>query len=142
LNKTTPRASADSPELLLLVEDNEEAREALRRALEWHGYEVITAENASDAERRFGRTPRPVDLLVADVILPDRTGVELARALAPRHPGLRVLFLSGYSDMEIDLEVHGVGVSSFLEKPVTIRRLGEEVRKLLDARVTVTSTGP
>lgn len=131
----TSRESAHQGATLLLVEDNEEARMALRRALEWHGFRVRVARSAGDAERNVRETPEAIDLLVADVVLPDRSGVELASALARRRPGLRVLFLSGYQRQELDLDAVGIGPSAFLEKPVTIRQLGDAVRRLLDTPV-------
>jgi two-component system, cell cycle sensor histidine kinase and response regulator CckA len=133
------RKAVSNSETLLLVEDNDEARDALRRALEWHGYTVLVARDAGEAEARFRKFAHVIDLMVADVVLPDRSGVVLAARLARSQPGLRVLFLSGYAGRELSLDADGIGPSGFLEKPVTIRQLGEEVRRLLD---TATITTP
>jgi DNA-binding response OmpR family regulator len=119
-------------ETVLLVEDNDEARDALRRILEWHGYRVVAAADASQAEGVFESHRGTVDLLVADVILPGRTGVDLARGLLLRDPTLRVLFLSGYADGETPARELGSHVAGFLQKPVTIRQLAEKVRTILD----------
>lgn len=132
---TEGQGGTDERATLLLVEDNEEACMALRRALEWHGYRVRVARSSAEAERNVRESPDPIDLLVADVVLPDRSGVELATVLARRRPGLRVLFLSGYERGELDLDAGGIGPSAFLEKPVTIRQLGDAVRRLLDTPV-------
>ncbi|TVP59315.1 MAG: response regulator [Gemmatimonadales bacterium] len=118
--------------MILLVEDDDEARMALRRALEWHGHEVLPTRTATEAERVFEERGASIQLLVADVVLPDRSGVDLAGRLAQRRAGLRVLFLSGYDRRELSLDAEGIGPSAFVEKPVTIRRLGDEVRRLLD----------
>lgn len=122
--------------MILLVEDDDEARMALRRALEWHGHEVLPTRDAAEAEARFRDRGSAIDLLVADVVLPDRSGVELAASLVRLRRGLRVLFLSGYDRRELSLEVEGMGPSAFVEKPVTIRRLGDEVRRLLETPVS------
>lgn len=119
-------------ETVLLVEDNQEARAALRRILEWHGYRVLTADDADTAEEVARANGSELALLIADIVLPGRTGVALARALAQDFPGLRVLLMSGYTDREVDRGELGGIVSGFLAKPMTIRQLAFKVRELLD----------
>lgn len=122
---------SETPSKILLVEDNEEARSALRRALEWFGHRVFEAGSAREAEAIWLHQLREFDVLVTDVVLPGQTGVILAESLLKERPDLRVLFLSGYTDREVSLEHVPDARTSFLEKPVTIRDLGVAVDKLL-----------
>jgi PAS domain S-box-containing protein len=85
-------------ETLLLVEDSEAVRRLLRRYLERHGYTVIEAASGIDALRAIKHHEGPLDLLVADVVLPKMDGRALARQLERERPGLRVLYMSGFSD--------------------------------------------
>jgi hypothetical protein len=76
--------------------------------------------------------PSGVDLLLTDVVMPQISGRELAERLADDNPGLRVLFMSGYSDEAVYR--HGVlsPDAAFIEKPFTERTLTRKVREVLD----------
>ena len=76
--------------------------------------------------------PDTIDLLLSDVIMPESEGPLLFDRLKPRHPGLQVLYMSGYADEAI-LQ-HGVMVegASFLQKPFTPGELAQKVRDVLD----------
>ena len=86
----------------------------------------------ADAARVSSELPAGVDLLLTDVVMPQISGRELAERLAELHPGLRVLFMSGYSDEAVYR--HGVlsPDAAFLEKPFTERGLAGKVREVLD----------
>ncbi len=130
-----PRAgSAGGDETVLLVEDDPGVREAAARALRSGGYRVIPAAGAADAILALEAEASPPSMLVTDVIMPDTTGWELANRLRSDHPGLRVLFLSGYAREVIG--PHGVQEDSecFLAKPFTSSSLLSRVRQVLDAR--------
>lgn len=119
-------------ETVLLVDDNPEARMAMRRTLEWHGYTVLEAESAAQAIEVAPKTDLPIQLLVTDVMMPGMTGVSLARTLIKDQPTLRVLFVSGYTDREVPRETVAETETAFLQKPMTIRELAKAVRELLD----------
>jgi PAS domain S-box-containing protein len=80
---------------ILLTEHDDAVREAIRRTLTRHGYRVVTAADADDALAVAHRDP-PLDLLLTAVVMPGRSGTELARALLAVRPELPVLFMSGY----------------------------------------------
>jgi two-component system cell cycle sensor histidine kinase/response regulator CckA len=119
-------------ETIMVVEDDGAVRDLVRIMLEANGYEVLTVADAAEAEELCGR--RTIDLLLTDVVMPDLNGRALAERLSERTPGLRILFMSGYSDEAVHR--HGVlGESAaFLEKPFTERALTRKVREVLDAR--------
>jgi CheY-like chemotaxis protein len=119
-----------------MVEDDALVRRFALAALRRLGYEVIEASTGEEAVRIAAELPRPPHLLFTDVVMPGMNGPETARQVRTRHPGVRVLYASGYTD---DIIVHhGVlapGVA-FLEKPYSTTDLGIKIRAVLDGPVT------
>jgi len=136
----TPAASATGPPLpdtgrgerILLVEDEDGAREALRETLASLGYDVLAVESAE----RAGLVPAEpeFDLLLTDQMLPGAAGIDLATGLVDRWPALAVIVMSGYSEGQVlHRAVHRREVR-FLPKPFDLATLAREVRAALDAR--------
>lgn len=122
-------------ERVLLVEDEDGAREALRETLASLGYEVLAVASAEQA----GLVPAEpeFDLLLTDQMLPGAAGIDLATGLVDRWPELTVIVMSGYSEGQIlHQAVHRRQVR-FLQKPFDLATLAREVRAALDARETV-----
>jgi CheY-like chemotaxis protein len=119
---------------LLLVEDDVAVRVVTRRILVRHGYTVLEAAHGAAALEVLDRHAGPVDLVLTDVVMPQMSGRAFAQELERRRPGVRVLFMSGYTDDEIlrrGVLAPGVG---FLEKPFTAERLLGAVRDGLQSR--------
>jgi CheY-like chemotaxis protein len=117
---------------ILLVEDNETVRAMVSEQLALRGFEVIEAEGPVQAVNLIHG--RQVDLLVTDVVMPEMSGLELHNLLIKSRPGLKVLFMSGYTDTTIDrLGIYADGCS-FLRKPFTEAELVSKVAALLDKR--------
>ncbi len=128
----SPALQAAGNETVLLVEDNEMVRSLSREVLVLHGYRVLEAGDGEEALRVLAADPRPLHLLLTDVVMPRMNGRELARRLLARQPGLRVLFMSGYTDEGLSLaEMKGPG-RSFIQKPFMPQDLLLEVRGILD----------
>jgi PAS domain S-box-containing protein len=131
--RTPPVASRPSRgETLLLVEDNATLRSVTRRHLEQTGYRVLVAGNGVEALERARAHEGEIHLLLTDVVMPQMGGHALAVALASERPGLRVLYVSGYTENSVIH--HGVparGVA-FLPKPFTPEALASKVREVLD----------
>lgn len=122
---------AGGAETILLVEDSDAVRDITRRHLEGLGYTVLCASNAREAEGIAAKHRGRIDLLLTDVVMPDRNGPELHESLAAQHAGLRVLYMSGYTDNTI--MHHGVvdeGIA-FLQKPFERDGLAAKVREAL-----------
>jgi len=119
-------------ETILLVEDDDAVRDIGRRHLEALGYTVLCTAGAREAEEVTRGHEGHIDLLLTDVVMPDRNGRELYEALAARRPGLKVLYMSGYTDNTI--VHHGVleGDIPFLQKPFERHSLADMVRQALD----------
>jgi len=124
-----PRGS----ETVLLVEDQDEVRDLAREILEMSGYTVLEARHGREALLVCERHAGPLHLLLTDVVMPHMGGRELADRLAPAYPGLKVLYMSGYTEDAI--VHHGVldPGTSLLQKPFTSDVLAKRVRDLLDA---------
>jgi PAS domain S-box-containing protein len=130
------KASGSSPngrETVLLVEDEEAVRALVRSILEGNGYTVLTASDGMEALNVGRSHGTPIHLILTDVVMPRMGGREAAESLAPHLPGVKVLYMSGYTDEAI--VHHGVlepGIP-FLEKPFTPDALLRKVRQTLDA---------
>jgi two-component system cell cycle sensor histidine kinase/response regulator CckA len=120
-------------ETVLLVEDDGAIRNLAGRVLEGCGYAVIAAQDGQEALRAAAGHGGRFDLLVTDVVMPKMGGGQLAEALRGLHPGLKVLFLSGYADDAVVR--HGVlqRGAAFLQKPFTLAALARKVRETIDA---------
>jgi two-component system, cell cycle sensor histidine kinase and response regulator CckA len=119
-------------EVVLLVEDEDGVRAVARRMLQQHGYSVLEAANGADALRLSAEYPSRIDLLVTDVVMPQINGRVLAERLAVTRPGLRVLYVSGYTDDAILREGVIEEDVSLLQKPFTVDALARKVRQVLD----------
>lgn len=118
-------------ETLLVVEDEEALRILAKRILERQGYRVLLAANAGEALQLF-KSNEIIDLILTDVIMPGGSGAELTKRLVAERPGLKVLYMSGYTDDAISH--HGVldpGIA-FLNKPFTSESLRRKIREVLD----------
>ena len=119
-------------ETVLLVEDQPEVRRFAARVLEDLGYRVLDAQSGEEALERLARHEGPLDVLLTDVVLSGISGRTLSEQVAARQPGLKVIFMSGYTD---DVVVrHGVLARSaaFLQKPFSPSRLSQVLRDSLD----------
>jgi PAS domain S-box-containing protein len=119
-------------EVVLLVEDGDEVRRLARQVLESHGYTVLEARHGGEALDLCDRHQGHINLLVTDVIMPQMSGRELVERLAPMQPGLRVLYLSGYTDEDCQRRGLVEGDRAFLPKPFTPKALARKVREVLD----------
>jgi len=126
-------APAHGTETILLVEDVGGLRKLAKRMLESAGYTVLTAANGEEALRVLERHEEQVHLMVTDVVMPGMSGRILAERFDRTRPGMKVLYMSGYTD---DVVVrHGVLAEGmpFLSKPFTAAELIRKVREVLDS---------
>jgi YesN/AraC family two-component response regulator len=107
----------------------------VRYVLGESGYCVLEAHGDREALRFCEEHPGPIHLLITDVVMPEMGGRQLAEAVRALHPGIRVMFLSGYTDDAVVR--HGVlrEKVSFLQKPFAGSALTRKVREVLDETV-------
>ena len=131
-----PAMAGAGSETILLVEDETPVRQLALRVLRTAGFQVLAAPGPEEADRLAREFNGTIDLLLTDVVMPERSGPALAEGLVARRPGLRVLYMSGYTDGQ--LHQHGVlqrGVA-LLAKPFTPEQLVRRVRAALDVVAT------
>jgi two-component system cell cycle sensor histidine kinase/response regulator CckA len=119
-------------ETVLLVEDEAGVRHLAKRILDRAGYRVIEAANGDDAARLFAHHGGAIDLLISDVVMPGCGGPELLARLQKWTPGLRVLYMSGYTEQTA---VAKAGIDRglpFVQKPFTSAEFARHVREALD----------
>jgi DNA-binding NtrC family response regulator len=120
-------------ETILFVEDQSFVREVTGKILKSAGYRVLVAKNATEATRAYELASSGIELLLADVILPQENGQELARELRRQNPQLRVLLITGYAEQMVKSETeHEFG--RWLPKPFSARTLLRRVREVLDGQ--------
>jgi PAS domain S-box-containing protein len=125
-SRTAPRSRG---ECVLVVEDNPLVRAVTCRTLTAAGYQVVEVATAEDALQEEARG-EPIELVVTDVVLPGLNGRELADRLQSERPGLKILFVSGYTGgAMVDSDVPA---DAYLQKPFTPDALLGRVRDLLD----------
>lgn len=127
-----PPQETQGTETVMVVEDNDMVRDLAAAVLEKNGYTVFSTSHGQECLHSLDRLQGKVDLLLADVIMPDMNGRELFRTASELYPWIRVLYMSGYTDDAIGH--HGVlnnGVA-FIQKPFTVKALAQKVRSILD----------
>jgi PAS domain S-box-containing protein len=116
-------------ERILLVEDTASVRRAFERLLVRLGY-AVTATGSAEAAELLPET-EPYALLLTDMVLPGVSGASLAARLRERWPGLKVIFMSGYTQDEVVRKKAALGEERFLHKPVDLGTLAREVHAAL-----------
>jgi two-component system cell cycle sensor histidine kinase/response regulator CckA len=120
-----------SPATLLLVEDDAGVRDVVRRVLETCGHNVLECSSAERALAVAAAHSGPIHLMVTDVVMPGMNGRELAEALAPSRPGMRVLYMSGYTEDRIVRQGVIDAQLDLLQKPFELSELESRVQSIL-----------
>lgn len=119
---------------VLIVDDDASVRTFVERVLRQPAYDTRVAADGAEA-LSIAATAAPFDLLLTDLAMPGMSGDELARRLRYSNPGLKVLYLTGYSDRLFDTRAVLWEDEAFLDKPVTLQGVLEAVSLLLVGRI-------
>jgi two-component system cell cycle sensor histidine kinase/response regulator CckA len=114
---------------ILLVDDEQSVRAIVLKILRRARYNVLEAENGEAALRIADTHPGKIDLVITDMFMPGLRGPEVVERLAPKRPGLRVLFMSGYADRDARTGVPPG--ANFLNKPFSGQQLTAAVEAVL-----------
>jgi len=126
-----PRRTSWGTGTILLVEDEDMVRAVAERALSRQGYTVLTAADGEQGLEVLARSEK-VDLLLSDVVMPNMDGPAMVREARATHPGLPVLFMSGYAEEQLRKSIDIDNVA-FLPKPFSVAQLSEAVADAFSA---------
>ena len=126
-------SAAQSAATILVVEDEPNVRSLIVRVLGKRGFRILEASDGAEALAVVRTMAEPIDLLVTDVIMPQLSGPELARALCAQDPDLRVIFMSGYTPDDLRHEAMPEA-DAFLEKPMSPAGLLRTIDEVLTLR--------
>jgi CheY-like chemotaxis protein len=138
VDRTAPEADsrdlARGTETILFVEDEHSVRELVRDYLRGNGYTVLEASDGTEALKVAGAHDGPLHMLITDVVMPHLSGPELAAKIGALRPGLKVLFVSGYTDDTVFR--HGVleGGVAYLQKPFNLKALAQKIREVISGQ--------
>src|SRR5690348_2105041 len=125
-NKLNDADSSPMSGSILIIDDEAEIRESLQTLLEMEGYEVETAATGQQGLNRIGQ--RTFDLILLDLALPDRNGMEILSELRSQDPGLSVMMITAYGTVENAVKAIQAGATNFVQKPWDNDKLLADVR--------------
>ena len=135
--RRTLARSLQGTETILVVEDDDAVRKLTREFLKMRGYTVLEARSAADALRVAERHAGPIHLLLTDVVMPEVNGRELAGQLVVTRPGIKVLYMSAYTEDAIAHFGMLAPGTVLIEKPFSPEDLAGKVREVLEAAAAV-----
>ena len=115
---------------ILLAEDDDSLRGFLARALERAGYDVVAC---ADGDEAAAVLDQDWDLLLTDIVMPGMDGIEVARQAAALHPGLRIMFITGFAAVALAAGDQGPPGAKVLSKPIHLREIVSEVERMIAA---------
>jgi len=124
-------AATSGTETILLVEDEESVRQLVRDTLTARGYRIIEADGGESGLAAAEKNSAKIDLVITDVVMPGIGGRELVKQLIRTRPGIKVLYLSGYTEDAIVSEGSIESGTAFLQKPFSLQNLSRKVREVL-----------
>lgn len=117
---------------ILIVDDEEIVRKSCIRILSPQGYNLVTAKNASEAAKRLQN--ESFDLVLADLVMPDATGIDLLKKIKEEWPETEVIIITGYGTVKTAVDAFKYGAYDFIEKPFTPEVLLNSVERCLEKK--------
>jgi CheY-like chemotaxis protein len=127
-----PKSDATGIEAVLLIEDDEQLRNTIRRVLATRGYRVLEADGSAQALEYCASCDDEIDLVLSDMVMPGLSGPETVDRIREYRPHAKVLFMSGYSDHAVFRHGPAQARVNFIQKPFMPQALAVKVREVLD----------
>jgi two-component system cell cycle sensor histidine kinase/response regulator CckA len=118
--------------MILLIEDEPALQEVTCEYLRALGHIVLVASSGEQAVEIVAKQNEKISVLITDISLPGISGQEVVERLRVREPLLKVIYISGFSEESAKLDRAAEATSIYLQKPFSLRSLGEKIRKLFD----------
>ncbi len=131
-----PRALSGT-ETILLVEDDDNVRGVALRILREKGYTVLEARDPGEAAKLCESSAEKINLILTDTVMPGMSGYEFYDMISKLRPGIKVIFMSGYTNTELSYARPGDEKLPFIQKPFSADGLAGKVREVLDSLETV-----
>ena len=136
--KQQPADELRSPqETILVVDDEDSVRKLIEKTLRRHGYQVLSAASGPEAIRLAEEFSGRIDLALVDVVMPEISGGETYRRIAKTRPDLKVIYMSGYSQLVAASEKLAEPGAEFLHKPYTLAGLVSRVQQVLGTSIDI-----
>ena len=131
--------ASDAAPLILVVDDDRNSRESLRRALERDGYRILVAEDGKAALAMARQ--HEIDLVLTDLIMPGLGGLDFLEGLRVVRPDVPAILISAFANVDTAVKAVRRGVSDVLEKPIRLRDVRRAVKRAMETRRTVGENG-
>ncbi|RMF95471.1 MAG: response regulator [Candidatus Schekmanbacteria bacterium] len=139
MDDSTDKFFSGNGEKILLAEDDNHIRRLMENCLTDYGYKVVVASNGNEAVKVFCEND-DIELAVIDYIMPEKDGLEASKEIKKINPNVKILFLSGFSDNNIEREINDeIKNAELLTKPILPERLLNKVREILSKEKELTS---
>ena len=119
---------------LLLVDDDPMPRETLATLLQGEGFQVTTAATGEAAEKILREAHPPFDLVITDLVMPGKSGMDVLKAALKVNPSCTVLVLTGFGSVREATEAMEIGAFDFVTKPMQIDQFRNTLRRLMERR--------
>ncbi len=121
----------EGDETILLVEDDPLLLQIIKTLLEKQGYRTLIAQNGEEALALFRTTLEPIHLILSDVIMPKKNGIEMSQDISALHPGIPIVFMSGYAADFMERIQNSGEVVHYISKPLKLPLLLKKIREAL-----------
>ena len=128
----TPQMSHDEKHTIMVIDDEEPVREAVKDILELVEIDVLQAEDGQIGIEMYQAHQSKIELILLDLSMPGLTGEETFHALREINPDIRILLSSGFNETEVTARLAGQNVTGFIQKPYTLDALIEKIQKHLE----------
>jgi DNA-binding NtrC family response regulator len=117
-----------------LVDDDPMPLETLSTLLSAEGFRVVTATSGEEAERKLKAEQPPFELVITDLVMPGKTGMDVLKCALNRNPSCTVLVLTGFGSVREATEAMEMGAFDFVTKPMQIDQFRNTLRRLMERR--------
>ncbi len=119
---------------LLLVDDDPIPRETLSTLLAAEGFQVVTASTGEEAERKLREVHPPFELVITDLVMPGKSGMDVLKCALNVNPSCTVLVLTGFGSVREATEAMELGAFDFVTQPMQIDQFRNTLRRLMERR--------